>query len=489
MAKNKYISIPAKTANMFAKIAKILNPPPDINIAEWADMYRYLARGTSAEPGRWRTDRNPHQRAIMEAIADKNVSKVVVKSSAQIGKTEIILNTLAYYIDHKPAPILLLQPTVELVKKFSKKRIAGMVEATPRLQNKIKSAKSRDADNTILNKKFPGGFLTLVGANASSGLASEPIKIVLCDEVDRYPESADKEGDPVSLAEARTSTFWDRKIVLMSTPTNEETSRINMEYNSSSQSEYCLPCPYCQKLQPIVFRQIDFKTLEHKCVYCNDSAGEQAWKNGKGEYISKYPDNPVKGFHINALMVNLGNDWGMIVNQFLKAKQNTQTLKVFVNTVLGECWNDSSEEIDHQALYNLRENYEAELPEGVLFLTAGVDVQDNRLEVEVCGWGKGFETWGIEYKQILGNPRFDEVWDQLDNYIKKEFLFKDGNGLSIACTCVDSGYETKNVYKWVKHRENRNIFCIKGDNGWGRPIVARSGNRNDFGVKTVNCRR
>ena len=200
-----------KTVRLFKKIATILSPPPVLTVSQWADEYRRLSPEASAEPGRWNTDRAPYQRAIMDAVNDARCEDIIIMSSAQVGKTELILNIIGYYIDYDPSPILALQPTLEMAQTFSKDRLAPMLRDTPALKGKVKDARSRDSGNTILHKTFPGGHITMVGANSAAGLASRPIKVVLMDEVDRYPASAGTEGDPIKLAEKRTTTFWNRK--------------------------------------------------------------------------------------------------------------------------------------------------------------------------------------------------------------------------------------------------------------------------------------
>ena len=208
-----------KTINLFRKLAKLLTPPPDLSVSEWADLYRRLSSESSAEPGRWRTDRAPYQRKIMDQINNPEVETIILMTSSQVGKTEIILNTIGYHIDYDPAPIMVMQPTVEMANTFSKTRLAPMLRDTPALKGKVADPKSRNSGNTILEKSFPGGVVVMVGANAPAGLASRPIRILLADEVDRFPVSAGTEGDPLSLAEKRTTTFYNRKKIFVSTPT------------------------------------------------------------------------------------------------------------------------------------------------------------------------------------------------------------------------------------------------------------------------------
>lgn len=470
-----------RTIRLFKNIVKILAPPPKLTISEWADNYRKLSPESSAEPGQWNTDRAPYQREIMNALNDKYVETVVVMSSAQVGKTELINNIIGYYVDHDPAPILLLMPTLELAQSYSKKRLATMIRDTPALRGKIKDAKSKDSDNTLLEKGFPGGYIAIVGANSPTGLSSRPIRILLADEVDRFPESAGTEGDPLSLAEKRTKTFWNKKKFFVSTPTEKGISRIEKEFENSTKEEWCVPCPLCGRYQPYSWGQIKFKDVAMECKYCKEKFSEFEWKTMKGKWIAQNPDIQGKrGFHLNAL-ASPWERWNDIIKDFREAKKNgPHTLKTWVNTTLGEAWEDKEGEgVEYETLLKRRERYDCEVPDDVLVLTAGVDTQDDRLEVEVVGWGVGKESWGIEYKIFYGDPGQEAVWKQLDQYLMSEFRYKNGEGLVISCTCIDSGgHYTTEVYRFCKPREHRRIFAIKGKGGTGVPFVGRATRNN-----------
>lgn len=479
--KKEQNKIKRKTLQLFKDIAKILAPPPKLTVSEWADNYRKLSPESSAEPGQWRTDRAPYQREIMDAVNDPEVETVVAMCSSQVGKTEIELNILGYYIAYNPSPIMILLPTVELAKSFSKKRIAPMLRDTPALSNKVSDSKSRDGDNTILEKGFPGGYVVLVGANSPTNLSSRPIKILLADEIDRFPASAGDEGDPLSLAEKRTKTFWNKKKIYVSTPTEKAVSRIEDEYETSSKEEWCLPCPMCGRYQPLKWSQIRFNDITMECKYCKERFTELEWKEQEGKWIANNPNITNKrGFHLNAL-ASPWEKWSLIIDEFKVAKNNKEKLKTFVNTYLGESWEDQEGEMAKKdILLKRRERYECEIPEKVLVLTAGVDVQDNRLEIEVVGWGKGNVSWGICYSSFYGDPTSIEVWNELDLFLQKEFKYKDGLGIKIACCCVDSGYLASEIYKFCKIREHRRIFAIKGKGGYGIPFISRPTRNNRF---------
>lgn len=474
MKLRKKQKIHRKTLELFRKLSSTLKPPKMLTVSEWADEYRVLSSEGSAEPGKFRTDRAPYQRAIMDALSDKKTETIVVKSSAQIGKTEMINNMIGYFIDYDPSPIMFLMPTIDLAKSFSKKRLASMIRDTPVLRNKVADVKSRDSDNTILEKGFPGGYIALTGANSPVGLSSRPIRVLLADEVDRFPLSAGVEGDPLALAEKRTKTFWNKKKCYVSTPTVKGISKIDYEFEDSSMEEWNLPCPVCGKLQELKWSNIHFDDVTHECDYCHERANEFDWKKGKGEWIAKHPERIKKrGFHLNAL-ASPWERWSDIIEDFLKAKkEGKEALKTWVNTTLGECWeDDEGEGANEDELLNRREYYTAEVPPEVIVMTAGVDVQDDRLEVEVVGWGEGKESWGIEYKVFYGDPGNQVVWNQLDMYLDKTFWYPEGEGLCISATCIDSGgHHTEEVYKFCKDREARRIFAIKGMGGYGIPFI------------------
>ncbi|WP_075858050.1 phage terminase large subunit family protein [Carboxydothermus pertinax] len=464
---------------LFRECAKVVSPPPDLTVSQWADLYRRLSPESSAEPGQWRTDRAPYQREIMDAVNDPLVETVVVMTSAQVGKTEILLNIIGYHIDYDPAPIMVILPTLVMAQSFSKDRLAPMLRDSPALQGKVADARSRDSGNTVLHKTFPGGHITIVGANSPSSLASRPIRILLADEVDRFPASAGTEGDPLTLAEKRTTTFWNRKKVYVSTPTIKGVSRIEAAFLGSSQEEWCLPCPTCGEYQPLTWAQIRFEDATMECIKCGARHGEFEWKAGQGKWIAKEHNPRIRGFHLNEL-ASPWKRWTKIIEEFLEAKRGgPEQLKAWVNTTLGETWEEEGEGVETHDLMKRRETYDCEVPEGVLLLTAGVDVQDDRLEVEVVGWGVGKESWGIEYRAIYGDPGQQAVWQQLDEFLNRTWKYVDGTAIGIACACIDSGgHFTQQVYDFCKPREHRRIFAIKGQGGAGLPLVGRATRNN-----------
>ena len=487
------------TNSLFRKIAKAVAPPPDLTVSDWADLYRKLSSEASAEPGQWRTDRAPYLREIMDATNDPNIDTTVVMSSSQVGKTEVLLNIIGFHIDYDPAPMLLIEPTDKMAEAISKDRLAPMIRDTPALRGKVSEAKSRDSGNTLLHKKFAGGHVTLVGSNAPSGLASRPIRIVLADEVDRYPASAGTEGDPLTLAQKRANTFWNRKFVYVSTPGIKGISRIEAEYNNSTMEQWQLPCPTCGEYQPLEWGQIVFDGPGMKCKHCGCIHNETEWKSNGGKWVARATGKKARGFHISEL-ASPWKHWDEIIADFHKAiaekkKGNIELLKSWVNTSLGETWEEEGEGIETEALIKRRERYEIEVPDGVLVLTCAVDVQDNRLEYEIVGWGIEKESWGIKYGVIMGDPgqlatitspeglKIISAWEMLDDILNKKYLRKDGQVLQIMTTCVDSGgHHTGSVYKFCKARELQRVWAIKGEGGSGTPLIHRPTKRNDAGA-------
>ncbi|MGN7760469.1 phage terminase large subunit family protein [Paenibacillus sp. 22594] len=482
--------IPAKLSKLVRGVAKLAAPPPDLTVSEWADAYRRLSPEASAEPGQWRTSRAPFQKDVMDAINDPQVQNIVMMFSAQVGKTEILLNAIGYFVDHDPAPIMLVQPTEQMAEAFSKDRLAPMIRDTPTLGKKIRDVKSKSSGNTLMHKKFPGGHITLAGSNAPASLASRPIRVVLLDEVDRYPASAGTEGDPVNLVSKRTTTFWNRKRIMVSTPTTKYASRIEFAYEESSMEQWCLPCPSCGEYQPFSWKQIIFEydeearttiKVDHACLTCGALHGEHEWKAGTGKWIARKENAKTRGFHLNE-MASTFVSWKEIVHNFKEAvKGGKEMLKTWTNTSLGETWEETGEKLDDEELYKRREDYghEVDVPDNAVLLTAGIDTQDDRLEIEVVGWGAGKESWGIQYHTIHGKPDQPETWQQLDAFLERKWLREDGSGVIIAAACIDSGgHHTTEVYKYCVKREHRRIYAIKGEGGPGKPIIIGSSRKN-----------
>lgn len=470
---------------------QMLRPPKLQTVSEWADENRVLVSESSSEPGRWRTDRAPYQREIMDAFTQPGVWKIVIMASAQVGKSEIELNMMGCAICNDPGPILYVQPTDKVAEDYSKRRIAPMFNASPVLRGKIYKAKGRDANNTITMKTFPGGSLAIIGANSPSDLASKPVRYVFFDETDRFPPSAGTEGNPIELAERRTETFrHNRKIVETSTPTIKGASSIERSYMGGTQEEWHAQCPHCRTYSYISFNDIKFEKEDIKdedgnpdfivhrawwrCPMCKKDTGEHDTKRLPAKWVSKKPEaiaNGIRSFRLNAFM-SPWSDWRDICYKFLKAKDDPELLKVFYNTMLGESWEVRDRSGVPEKLYERREFYPAEVPDGVLVITMGMDTQDNRLEYEVVGWGREEESWGIAKGIIPGRADTPEVWREVDALLDREWKRKNGMKMRIMATFIDSGgHFTDEVYAECKKRQNRRIWPIKGEPGEGKPYV------------------
>ncbi len=392
----------------------------------------------------------------------------------------------------------MLQPTIEMAEDYSKRRIGPMIRDTEVLAGKVADSKTRDLNNTILMKVFPGGFLAMGGANSPAGLASRPIRFLLADEIDRFPDSAGTEGDPLMLAERCTTTFWNRLLFYCSTPTIMGSSRIEDEYEKGSQERWMTPCPACGTMEYIVFEQIRFdhervtagrrttytvSNVRWRCPHCGEEQTEHTMKRQPAQWIA---DNPasvkVRSFKLNAFM-SPWSSWDSIALEFLYAKGDPEKLKVFANTLKGESWEDRGEIESEDFLLDRREAYGAELPEGVLLLTCGVDTQDDRLEYEIVGWGHQAVSWGIYKGFIPGKPDERNTWERLDAVLSKEWSFAnpDAPRLPIMITFIDSGgHFTKEVYQFCKINEARRIFAIKGQGGDGIAYTRLPSRNNDF---------
>jgi len=416
----------------------------------------------------------PYQRGIMDAL---NTHKMVVwMKSAQVGATEVLNNAIGYYMHHQPAPMLILQPTLEMGKAWSKDRLTPMLRDTPCISDLVGERRGKDSENTILHKVFPGGHLTVSGANSPASLASRPIRIVAADEIDRYPPSAGSEGDPLSLAIKRATTFWNRKIYACSTPTVKGQSRIESLFESSDQQYYFVPCPDCDEYQRLVWAQLKWpegKPSEayYVCEHCGSCIDHKSKRQmlSRGRWRAT-TESDIAGFHISELY-SPWVTWGEMAASFLEAKRMPETLKTFVNTSLGETWEEEAEKLDPNAIMERAEDYE--VPEDVLVITAAVDVQDDRLEAEAKGWGAEFESWSLDHQIWYGDPSRKELWEQLEKWLLQVWQREDGQPMRIASTMIDSGgHHTDDVYDFCKPRYGRRVFAIKGMSGV-REIVSR----------------
>ncbi|MBI3473068.1 MAG: phage terminase large subunit family protein [Candidatus Solibacter usitatus] len=453
----------------------------------------------SAEAGEWRTDRAPYQKALLNALTPNSpYERVVFMSSSQVGKTECLNSFVGYVIDQDPGPVLVVQPRVEDGESWSKDRLAPMLRDTPCLRGKVADVRSRGSNNRILHKRFQGGSITIAGANSPAGLAMRPIRYVLLDEVDRYPPSAGTEGDPISLAVKRSTTWWNRKILLVSTPTVKGASRIESWWLRSNQSSYWVPCPECHGFQVLVWPNLIWpkdhpEEAKYRCVHCERlfESYRKPWMLAHGEWRSANPKSKIAGFWINQLY-SAWKEWPETAIEGVEARHGgPETWRAFINTALGELWDDEAEtSVDIATLLARREDYGPRLPAGVCLLTAGVDVQVDRAEVELVGWGKGEESWSVEYRVFPGDPSAPELWRALDEYLGRQWLHEYGISLPIAAAGIDSGFHTQQVYDFCRVRYHRRIFALKGKAGhlpvWPKKPTRNTINRTPMWIVGVD---
>lgn len=480
----------------FAKAFESYRPPEDLTVSQWAARHRMLSRESSAEAGLWRNERTPYLVEPMDAFCDARVRRVTVWASSQVGKSELILNCIGYAIDQDPGSMLYIQPTIDDAKKFSKRRIAPMVRDCPRLKRKVADAKGRDGANTTQEKSFPGGAISIIGSNSPSALASTPVRYVFGDERDRWALSAGTEGDPWKLAEARTITYYNAKLMEVSTCTVKGASPIAEAYEDGTQEVWKTQCPHCGAWHEVDFDDIKFdfetvkagrktdyivKIVEWCCPSCGCLSTEEAMRKQPSRWEAENPDALAKGhrsFRLNGF-ASPWQPWAKIIYEFLDARKDPAKLQVVFNTKLGKLWEDRGDLADEDTMLSRREDYgtredntPVELPEGVLVLTCGVDTQDDRLEYEVVGHGHYGETWGIKKGIIIGDPNDDEVWNRLDDVLSHTYRFANGRGLLISMTFVDSGgHKTQSVYRHCRARLQRRVFAIKGQGGDGIPFT------------------
>ena len=461
------------TLQLMCRLAGTLKPKENLTISEWADNYMVLPAGSN-EAGRYSSEKIPYQKEIMDAITDPEVVEVAVMSSAQVGKTTIIMCGIAYYIDYEPATQMMVMPTIDDAERFSKTRFAQMISDVPQLSSRVADVKARNSSNTIRLKIYPGGNIAISGANSPSSLAGDPRRIIWMDEVDRFPESAGTEGNPIKLAERRTTSYWNKKHIKTSTPTIAGHSKIEEAYNKGSMEEWNVQCPECGAWQPYSFRRVDFTTISMACIECGVLVPERKWKESRHKWIAAHPERKKRrSFRLNELASPFV-DWEEIIEAFedadkkLKQFHDPEDMKVFINTRLGETWDETAyvdNAVSEDTLGKRSEIYATDIPEGVLLLTAAVDVQNDRFEVEIRGWARNYETWGIYKTEIKGNLITNEPWDRLEAYLEQPLYFEDGRELNIAGFAIDTGGNyTNTTYKWIKKMKAKGKKCygIKG---------------------------
>lgn len=480
-----------KLNTCLAKILSGMKPPEDLTVSQWADKNRRLTSESSAEVGKWRTSRTPYMFDILDSFTDPLIEHIVVVAASQVGKSETINNMVGYCIDQDPGPILLIQPTIDDVKRYSEMRIAPMIRETRCLKRKVADPKSRDAANTKRQKSFPGGVLVMTGSNVAHDLSSMPIRYVFGDERDRWATSAGSEGDPWELAVARTRTFYNKKMVEVSTPTVKGASAIENSYNLGTMERWKTQCPHCGEYVEITFDNIRFEydaaengdkkifhisEIFYVCPECGGISDEHTMKSQPAKWVATVPEarkhHKTRSFWLTS-WVSPWATWESIILQFLQAGTDSAKLQVVYNTQFGELWEERGDMASEDDVMARREVYEAEVPDGVLLLTCGVDTQDDRLEYEVVGHRRYGETWGIKKGVILGRPDTEEVWERLDEVLSHKYKFKSGVSLQISLTFIDEGgHFTQEVRQHCLARQYDHVFAIKGANRPDIPYTA-----------------
>ncbi len=454
-----------------------LKPDPILTVTEWSDKFRELPP-TSAESGAYRSSRTPFMVEIMDKLSANNPAQIIYfQKCSQISGTETGNNWVGYTIDIAPAAMLYVMPTDSMMKNCSTSRIQPMISTTPALSRKIKPARSRDGGNTMLRKEFEGGLLLMVGANSPNGVSSNAVKKVYLDEIDRYPENIGGEGDVISLAITRTSTYGDsRKILGTSTPTIAGKSIIEKEVKRTGQRRYHVPCPHCSAYQHLKFSNLrweggKYDKVVYECEHCHEGIQERHKTKmlANGIWKADFPeleDGVKYGYLINALYSPYGwYSWSTMAQDYDEALDDLPKMIAFVNTKLGEVYETKGDAPDWQNIYNKREDYRLNAPnEQVLFITAGVDIQKDRIEVEIVGWGAGKQSWSIDYRVLNGNTESagNEVWNELAKIIDETWTREDGALLNLRLMAVDSGNNTAVVYEWCRKYPVSKVIPIKG---------------------------
>ena len=452
--------------------------PAALTLPDWSDAHRVLPRAGGNESGPWRTSRTPYMREIMECLSTCSpVREVVFMKSSQVGGTEAVLNWVGYVIHHAPAPIMVVQPTVQMGEGWSKQRLANMIAESPALAEIMPPSKSRDSGSTTLSKSFPAGHLFIAGANSSSTLRSTPVKYLALDEIDEYPDDLNDQGGAIELAERRTTTFPGRKILKVSTPTVKGASKIERAFLSGDQRHYHVDCPHCSASQRLVIEQVTEDGL-YLCNACGTLIAEhhKPAMLAAGRWVPNQPGVEVRSYHINALYspIGLGDTWLEISKQRTRARTDADFAITFTNTILGESYESESQKVDSSELMERREAWQRRtLPAGCLLLTVGIDVQHNRFSVLVCGWGRGEVCWFVDWVEVPGDPTREEDWEALEQVVFAPIANRCGVLIRPEVIAIDSGNWTHEIYNWARKHAARGVIAIKGSRDSTKPIIGR----------------
>lgn len=520
----------AVAAEAEARAWRFFTPKPHLTLREWAERYRRWPNETP-----FRFDQTPHLIEIAEAYSDPDLEEMTIMKNSQAGATEGIgLNLIGYHMDQEPRSMLVVIPSVDEAEKWSKKKLQPMIDATPKLHGKLEEG-SRQTSNTILEKAFPGGSLGIVGSNSGRGFRMVTIGVVFSDDVDGWDDTAGRgannEGDQVTLIRRRTDRVVDRKLVWVSTPTMVN-ARIHTLYKRMERrGRFHVPCPHCGHMQvlrwggrdtpygikwdqeevdPDTYVLKDGEILHGRTVHRPDTAHyvceahgcvieeadkadmvKRAAASKGGGYLTdsgepvRVPGTRTLGFWFNALTITLpGSEWPRLVREFLEISDDTDALRAFYNLVLAEPWEDREHaELDAGNLEGRVERISAEVPDGVGILTAFVDVQVDRLELQVMGWGIREEAWVIAHHRIYGDPERPDVWQTLEALRTRPYRTQSGGTMRIATMMVDEGYLQQEVYKYVRGKEAAGVYASDGQGGKRDYVLKRSKRQNRHNVK------
>jgi phage terminase large subunit GpA-like protein len=480
---------------------KILRPPPRLSVSEWAETYRELSRESSSKAGKFRA--YPFQKAMLDDACDPNIQSATWMIASQICKTETINCVAGYFIHQDPSPMLCIQPTLEMGTTWSKDRLAPMLRDTQCLRGLVKDARSRDSGTTMLHKVFPGGHITVCGANSPASLASRPIRVLLCDEIDRYPDSAGEEGDPTSLAVKRTETFWNAVKIFVSTPTIKGLSKIEKMYDGGDKQLWFVRClnPACQHEQtlkwPLVKWSEEWKESQpveawYECEKCNHKHTDADRRKmiERGRWVATNPDASGKrSRHLNGLYSLAKAQKGFktslhkfVVDAVDAEKGGTDSRRAWVNTFLAETFDpmDATEKPpEWKTIADRREEYTG-IPQQVVFVTGYIDCQKNRLEIEYKGWGKNERSWGIEHLIIDGKIKDWQVWKDLHSEFKtRKFVRADGAQIELTMCLIDGGHWGDEILKFLYYLNHTdvipgisgNVRATKGEGRHNHPII------------------
>lgn len=475
----------------------ILKPKPKLNGVEWANKHYYLSPESSALAGKWKTLK--YQEDIINAMTDETTTQVTWWKSARIGYTKCINIAVAYHIHQNPASILLAQPTEDEAFGYAEDEIEPMIRDNEVIYDLIGATtkKGKKKREKTAKKTYPGGILELVGAHSPRNFRRRTVRIFIGDEIDGWEQQAGNEGDQITLGKKRTNDFWNRKIILGSSPGVEELSKIKPEFFQGDQRYFYVPCPFCKHSHKLEFKNLDWEKDEKGeliessvgffCPSCGSKYGEFYKEKmlSAGKWIASKPFKGHASFFLwTAYSENANSSWVNITKEFLETHKKPLKLKTYTNLVLGETFqSEEGEKIEEHTLLSKREDYTL-VPNEAVILTCAVDTQGTWIEGEVKAWGEGDECWGIKHFKFDGKPSSKKVWEELDNIINATYSREDGIRLRISCTCIDSGgHFIDFVYKYCKEREHKRVFPIKGSSIANKPIVSRPSISNRFKVK------